>query len=189
MHTSSERITGLLLEWSNGDQSAVDELMPLVQAELRQIARRHIRKLRPGNTLQTTAVINETYLKLIEQRKVVWQNRSHFFAIAACLIRRVLLNYIRDQNRKKRGGGAFRISLSETTVVSKEKSIEILALDQALERLYAIYPRQATLVELRYFGGLTVEETAEVLSVSRITVLRDWRFAKTWLAREIQREN
>lgn len=187
--TSSARITGLLVDWSKGDDDAMNELMPLVEPELRRMAKRYLRQLRPGKTLQTTAVINEAYLRLVDQNKVDWQNRSHFFGIAACLIRRILLNYIRDQKRQKRGGGAFHISLSEVAAVSKEKSEEILALDEALVRFAQKDPRRAKIVELRFFGGLTVDETAAFLKVSRITVIRDWNFAKAWLAREVKCED
>ncbi len=176
------------MDWSKGDDAAMNELMPLVEPELRRMAKRYLRQLRPGNTLQTTAVINEAYLRLVDQNKVDWKNRSHFFGIAACMIRRILLNYIRDQKRQKRGGGAFRISLSEISAISKEKSDEILALDEALVRFAKADPRRARIVELRYFGGLTVDETAEFLNVSRITVIRDWNFAKAWLAREVRGE-
>lgn len=187
--TSSARITGLLVDWSKGDDAAMNELMPLVEAELRRMAKRYVRQLRPGNTLQTTAVINEAYLRLVDQNKVAWKNRSHFFGIAACMMRRVLLNYIRDQKRQKRGGGAFRISLSEASAVSNERSQEVVALHEALTRLEMIDPRRARVVELRYFGGLTVNETAEFLGVSRITVIRDWNFARAWIAREVSGEN
>lgn len=186
--SSPKRITSLLVDWSNGDQSVVDELFPLVERELRRLARHYLRSIRPGNTFQTTALINEAYIRLIDQKKVRWQNRAHFFGIAASMMRRVLLNYIRDQNRQKRGGGAVRVSISEVMAISREKSEEILALEEALKRLSAIDNRKCRVVELRYFGGLSVEETAEVLKVSKITVTRDWNMAKAWLAREIKNE-
>lgn len=182
-------ITGLLVNWSSGDKNALEKLLPLVEKELHRLAHYYMRQIQPGNTLQTTALINETYLRLIDQKKVSWQNRAHFFGIAAQLMRRILLNYIRDQKRDKRGGGAVHISLLETAIVSMEKSKELLALDEALNRLAEIDERKSRVVELRYFGGLTVEETAEVLKISPITVMRDWKMAKAWLAREIRDGN
>jgi RNA polymerase sigma factor (TIGR02999 family) len=186
---SALEITGLLVDWSSGDKNALEKLLPLVEKELHRLAHYYMRQIQPGNTLQTTALINETYLRLIDQKKVSWQNRAHFFGIAAQLMRRILLNYIRDQKRYKRGGGAVHISLSETAIVSMEKSKELLALDEALNRLAEIDERKSRVVELRYFGGLTVEETAEVLKISPITVMRDWKMAKAWLAREIRDGN
>ena len=185
--TSSAEITGLLVDWSNGNREAMEKLLPLVESELHRLARHYMRRIQPGNTLQTTALINETYLRLIDQKQVSWQNRAHFFGIAAQLMRRFLLNYIRDQRRLKRGGTtALRISLSEALVVSEQKSDELLDLDEALCRLSQFDERKAKVVELRYFGGLSVEETAEVLKISKITVTRDWNIAKAWLAREIE---
>ena len=181
-------ITGLLLDWSNGDQAALDKLLPLVEKELQRIAHFQIRRLQPGNTLHTTALINETYFRLIKQNQVSWQNRAHFFGIAAQLMRRILLNYLRDQRRIKRGGGAIHISLSEATIISMEKSEELIALDDALERLARFDERKSKVVELKFFGGLSVEEIAEVLKVSQITVMRDWNLAKAWLAREVRNE-
>jgi len=187
--SSSMEITGLLIDWSNGDQIALDKLLPLVERELHRLAHHYMRRINPGNTLQTTAVINETYLRLIDQKKVHWQNRAHFFGIAAKLMRRILLNYVRDQKRLKRGGGATKVSLSEVAVISKEKTDELLALEEALCRLALIDERKSQVVELRFYGGLSVEETAEVLKVSKITVMRDWNMAKAWLAREIRNGN
>ncbi len=187
--SSSMEITALLIDWSNGDQIALNKLLPLVERELHRIAHHYMRRINPGNTLQTTAVINETYLRLIDQKKVHWQNRAHFFAITAKLMRRILLNYVRDQKRLKRGGGATQVSLSEVAVISKEKTDELLALEEALCRLALIDERKSQVVELRYYGGLSVEETAEVLKVSKITVMRDWNMAKAWLAREIRDGN
>ena len=185
----SSEITGLLVDWSNGDQNALEKLLPLVEKELHRLAHYQLRHLRPGNTLQTTALINETYLRLIKQNQVQWKNRAHFFGITAQLMRRILLNYLRDQRRLKRGGGAIQISLSEAAVISPEKTDELLALDDALNRLAQIDERKSKIVELRFFGGMSVEETAEVLKVSQITVLRDWNLAKAWLAREIRDVN
>lgn len=185
---ASPSITELLVNWSNGDVSAQEILFPLVEKELHRLAHHYARRLNRGNTLQTTAVINETYLRLIDQNRVQWQNRAHFFAIAASMMRRILLNYLRDKNRLKRGGELTRISLSDAADVSDEKSGEILALEEALCRLAEIDARKSRVVELRFYGGLSVEETAEVLNVSGITVMRDWNMAKAWLAREIRNE-
>jgi RNA polymerase sigma-70 factor (ECF subfamily) len=179
-------ITALLVDWGNGDQSALEKLLPLVERELHRLAHSYMRRENPDHTLQTTALINETYLRLVDQRKVEWQNRAHFFGIAAQIMRRILLNYARDQNRQKRGGKAIHVSLSQAVVMPAEKDRELIALNDALNRLEAIDPRKSRVVELRYFGGLSVEEAAEVLSVSPITVMRDWQFAKAWLARELQ---
>jgi RNA polymerase sigma factor (TIGR02999 family) len=174
------------VDWSNGDQSALDKLLPLVEKELHRLAHSYMRRENPDHTLQTTALVNEAYLKLIDQKKTRWQNRAHFFGIAARIMRRILMNYARDQQRLKRGGGATQVSLSEVAVISLNKSTDLLALDEALERLAETDERKARVVELRYFGGLSVEETAEVLSISEITVLRDWKFAKAWLLRDIE---
>ena len=184
MSTPSE-ITRLLLAWSDGDPTALEKLLPLVEKELHRIADRYMRKEKPGHTLQTTALVNEAYFRLIDQRSVRWQNRAHFFGIAAKIMRRILLNYARDRHRAKRGGAAVQVSLSDVAVMSEAKSLELIALDEALERLAAIDKRKSRVVELRYFGGLSVEETAEVMKVSPITVIRHWNMAKAWLAREL----
>ena len=184
--TSDADITALLVDWNNGDKSAIDRLLPLVERELHRLAHSYMRREDPDHTLQTTALINETYLRLIDQRKVQWQNRAHFFGIAAQIMRRILLNYARDQNRMKRGGKTIHVSLSEAMVMPAEKDRELIALNDALTRLEAIDERKSKVVELRYFGGLTVPEVAEVLKVSEITVMRDWAFAKAWLSREMQ---
>ena len=183
---SPSDITSLLVDWSNGDQSALDKLLPLVEKELHRLAHSYMRREDPDHTLQTTALVNEAYLKLIDQKKTRWQNRAHFFGIAARIMRRILMNYARDQQRLKRGGGAIQVSLSEVAVISLNKSTDLLALDEALERLAETDERKARVVELRYFGGLSVAETAEVLGISEITVLRDWKFAKAWLLRDIE---
>jgi RNA polymerase sigma factor (TIGR02999 family) len=183
--TPSE-ITGLLVAWSEGDRAALERLLPLVERELHRLARRYMRRENPGHTLQTTALVNEAYLKLCDQTRVRWQNRAHFFAIAARIMRRFLINYIRDKHRQKRGGGAVQVSLSEVAVMSEERSDELLALDEALERLAEFDQRKASVVELRHFGGLTAAETAEVLGVSVVTVERDWKVAKAWLAKEVR---
>jgi RNA polymerase sigma factor (TIGR02999 family) len=184
--SSDDDITALLVDWGNGDQSALDQLLPLVERELHRLAHSYMRRENPDHTLQTTALINETYLRLIDQRKVQWQNRAHFFGIAAQIMRRILLNYARDQNRQKRGGRAIHVSLSEAMIMPAEKDRELIALNDALTRLEELDPRKSRVVELRYFGGLSVEEAAEVLKIAPITVMRDWQFAKAWLARELQ---
>ena len=184
----SSEITGLLVDWSNGDQTALERLLPLVEQELHRLAHNYMRREKQDHTLQTTALVNEAYLKLVDQKKTHWQNRAHFFAIAAKIMRRILLNYARDQHRKKRGGKAIQVSLSEAAVVFLEQTEELIALDEALQRLAVLDERKSRVVELRYFGGLDVNETAEVLKVSPITVLRDWRFARAWLSREIDHE-
>ena len=183
---SSSEITGLLVDWSNGDQAALERLLPLVEQELHRLAHSYMRREDRDHTLQTTALVNEAYLKLIDQKKTRWQNRAHFFGIAARIMRRILLNYARDQNRKKRGGKAVKVSLSEAAVVCLEESEELIALDEALKRLAEVDERKSQVVELRYFGGLDVDETAEVLKVSAITVMRDWKFARAWLLREME---
>lgn len=186
---SSLEITSLLVDWSNGDQVALEKLLPLVEKELHRLAHRQLRKLQPGNTLQTTALINETYLLLIKQNQVHWKNRAHFFGIAAQLMRRILLNYLRDQQRLKRGGDVVKVSISEATTVSDTKAVELIALDDALYKLALFDERKSKVVELKFFGGLNVEEIAEVLKVSIATVVRDWDMAKAWLGREIRNGN
>ena len=187
--SSPNDITALLVDWSKGDQLALEKLLPLVERELHRLAHSYMRREDPNHTLQTTALINETYLRLVDQKKVQWQNRAHFFGIAAQIMRRILLNYARDQNRLKRGGRVIHVSLSEAMVMPAEKDRELISLNDALIRLEALDARKAKVVELRYFGGLSVEEVAEVLDLSPITVMRDWKFAKAWLAREMQDGN
>ena len=182
----SSDITRLLIAWCEGDTKALGSLIPLVENELHRIARHYMRRENPGHTLQTTALVNEAYLRLVNQKNVRWQNRAHFFGIAAQIMRRILLNYARDRHRHKRGGRAVQVSLSEVAVMSEEKSAELIALDEALERLALIDERKARVVELRYFGGLSVEETAEVLKVAPVTIIRHWNMAKAWLARELR---
>ena len=181
-------ITGLLVDWGNGDQAALDKLLPLVEQELHRLAHSYMRREDPDHVLQTTALVNEAYLKLIDQKKTRWQNRAHFFAIAAKIMRRILLNYARDQHRKKRGGKAVKVSLSDVSLFSMGRPEELIALDEALERLAKIDERKSRVVEMKYFGGLETDEIAEVLKVSPITVLRDWRFARAWLLREIEND-
>lgn len=183
--SSPPDITALLIDWSSGDKAALDKLFPLVEQELHRLAHSYMRKENPEHTLQTTALVNEAYLRLVDQNKTRWQNRAHFFGIAAQIMRRILINHARDRHRQKRGGDAIQVSLSHAEPVSETRAGELLALDEALERLESIDERKARVVEFRYFGGLSVDETAEVLNVSAITVARDWNMAKAWLAREI----
>lgn len=178
-------ITKLLVSWREGDQTALERLLPLVEKELHLIAHRHMRRESPAHTLQTTALVNEAFLKLAGQDRIHWQNRAQFFGVAAGIMRRILLNHARDQNRFKRGGGAVRVSFVEVDVMPKEEGVELLALDAALNKLERIHPRKCRVVELRFFGGLNIEETAEVLKVSAPTVQRDWNMAKAWLLREL----
>jgi len=181
----AQQVTQLLLRWRAGDPHAVDELMPLVYGELRRLAARHMRGERAGHTLQTSALVNEAYLRLAGRDEVRWQDRAHFFAVAAQAMRRVLVDHARRRGNQKRGGGVRKVALDEALAVSDERAAEVVALDEALARLAEIAPRQSRLVELRFFGGLSVEETAEVLGVSPGTVMRDWTFAKAWLLKEI----
>ncbi len=184
----SKEITRMLQEWSGGKQEALDALLPLVYAELHRQASRYLRRERAGHTLQTTALIHEAYLKLIDQREVNWQNRAHFFGIAAQAMRRILVDYARERHRAKRGGIGESLPLEEAAlVVSEERRVDLVALDEALTRLAKFDERQARIVELRYFSGLSIEETAEVLRISPATVKSDWNVAKAWLRHEITR--
>lgn len=182
---SPGEITQLLIAWSNGDEDAREELMPLVYAELHRLAHAYMGRERPGHTLQTSALINEAYLRLIDQNHVLWQNRAHFFGIAARMMRRILVDYARNRTYAKRGGHAHRVTLDETVIVSEERTAEVLGLDYALTGLAEIDPRKSQIVELRFFGGLSIEETAEVLQVSPGTVMKDWTLAKAWLKKEM----
>src|SRR5262245_54755777 len=185
----TERITKLLAAWADGDHAALEQLMPLVYEELHRLARRYMRRERPGHSLQTTALVNEAYLRLVDWKNVQWQNRAHFFGVAAGLMRRILVDFARSRNYAKRGGGArVTVSLDEAATVSRDRAREILALDEALRSLAVIDPRKSQVVELRFFGGLSLDETAEVLSVSSRTVLREWDLAKAWLNRELRPE-
>ncbi len=186
MTSGPQQITQLLLAWGNGDERALEELMPLVYDELRKVAARHLRRLRPGHTLQTTALVNEAYLRLIDASQVRWQNRAHFFAVSAQLMRRILVDFARQRQNLKRGGGAQQVSLDEALLIAPERGGDLIALDEALNRLAALNARQAQVVELRYFGGLTEEEMAEAMNVSLRTVQRDWNLARLWLYRELQ---
>ena len=185
--SSPDEVTRLLSAWSDGDVSALDRLIPLVERELHQLAHRYLSRERPDHTLQTTALVNEAYLRLVDQRRARWQNRAHFFAIAAQIMRRILVNHARDRAADKRGGGARKLSLDEVSVLSDERAEELVALDEALDSLSELDGRKARVVELRYFGGLSVEETAEVLGVHPDTVTREWGRAKAFLRRELQK--
>jgi len=185
---STQNITQLLERWGNGNKEVLDELLPIVYDELRRQAARYLRRERAGHTLQTTALIHEAYIRLVDQRNVQWQNRAHFFGIASQLMRRILVDHARTKKRAKRGGSDIRVSLTDVAVAVKGEDLDVLAVDEALERLEAIDKQQARIVELRFFSGLTVEETAEVLSISPATVKRDWSMAKAWLHREISNE-
>jgi RNA polymerase sigma factor (TIGR02999 family) len=178
-------VTQLLVAWGKGDQTALTSLMPLVYAELRRMARRYMGRERPGQTLQTTALVNEAYLRLVDLKKVHWQNRAQFFALSAQLMRRVLVDFARSRRSAKRGGAAPRVSLEEAYAVSRKRGTDLVALDDALHVLSRIDRRKAQVVELRFFGGMSVPETAEALKVSPETVMRDWRLAKVWLLREL----
>lgn len=184
---SSPDITRLLLAWGQGDQAALDKLYPFVYAELRRLAHGYMRRERPGHSLQTTALVHEAYLRLVDTHNVRWQNRAQFFAIAAQLMRRILVDFARARHAQKRGGEAARISLDEAPAVSRGNAPDFLAIDDALKTLAALDPRKSQVVELRFFGGLSVEESAEALKVSPETVMRDWKFARSWLRRELGR--
>ena len=187
MADTSEEITRLLATWSDGDRSVLDKLIPLVERELHQLAHRYLSHERPGHTLQTTALVHEAYLRLVGQRRTRFESRAHFFAIAAQIMRRILVNHARDRSASKRGGGACRVSLDDAAVVSEERAEELVALDEALDSLARLDERKARVVEFRYFGGLTVEETAEVLGVHPNTVTREWGQAKAFLHRELHK--
>jgi RNA polymerase sigma factor (TIGR02999 family) len=185
---SKAGVTQLLKAWSEGDDVALEQLTPVVENELRRIARRCMAREKPGHILQSAALVNEVYLRLVDIQAVSWQDRTHFFAMCARLMRRILTDYARSRNYLKRGGGAVHISLDEGLLVTPEKEADILALDEALTRFALRYPRQSQVVELRFFGGLEVEEVAETLKISGVTVRRDWKFAKAWLLRAISGE-
>lgn len=178
---NEDQITELLVDWSKGDRQALDKLIPLVEAELKRIARNYMRRESKNHTLQTTALVNEAFLKLTAQRQANWQNREHFFALSSKIMRRILINYARRHRAGKRRGDAEHVSLDDALMMTNEKSAELLALDEALEHLAEFDKLKSRIVELRYFGGLTIEETAGVLGVSDSTVKREWRMAKAWL--------
>lgn len=178
-------VTGLLIEWRQGDKAALDKLTPLVYDEIRRIAHRYMQGEREGHTLQTTALVNEAYLRLAGQHKVDWQDRAHFFAVTAQVMRHILIDHARRRHYAKRGGGAQQVTFDEAVAMPQQRARELVALDDALEELAKIDPRKSRVVELRYFGGLNLEETAEVLAVSVMTVRRDWRAAKAWLYKRV----
>ena len=186
--TDQHEITRLLADWSNGDRQALEKLTPLVYDELRRLAGRYLRNERPGHTLQSTALVHEAYMKLVGQTSVRWQNRAHFFGIAAQMIRRILVDYARGRRAGKRGSGAEKLSLDEAIALPGSPDLDLIALDDALDGLAKMDRRQSRLVELRFFAGLTLEETAEVMQMSIATAKRDWVSAKAWLSREIRRQ-
>jgi RNA polymerase sigma factor (TIGR02999 family) len=185
MSVASEGVTQLLIDWSRGDKAALDQLMPLVYDELRRLAKRHMARERPDHTLQTSALINEAYLRLVDQKDVHWQNRAHFFAVAAQVMRHILIDHARSYHYTKRGAGAHKIPLDEAAVFTAQRAGEFIALDDALVTLAELDSRRSQVVELRFFGGLSIEETAEVMKISPATVHREWRAAKAWLSRFI----
>ena len=183
--TQTDQVTQLLIDWSNGDRAALDKLVPAVEEELRRLAHRYMSRERAGHTLQTTALVNEAFVRLVNRKNIHWQNRAHFFGIAAQLMRTILVDHARSHASAKRGGGARKLELDEALVVSQQKAAEVIALDDALKELALIDPQQSRIVELRFFGGLTVEEAAEVLHVSPATIKREWSTAKAWLYHEL----
>jgi RNA polymerase sigma factor (TIGR02999 family) len=185
MTASLKDVTQLLVHWGRGDKQALDRLMPLVYDELHRMASRYLRRERQEHTLQTTALINEAYLRIVDQNRVNWQNRAHFFGVAAQMMRRILVDHARSHLYAKRGGGAQKLTLDEAIATPQERDLDLVALDDALTTLAEIDPQQSRIIELRFFGGLTIEETAEVLSISPATVKRDWNMAKAWLYGEI----
>ncbi|HEV8130475.1 MAG TPA: sigma-70 family RNA polymerase sigma factor [Acidobacteriota bacterium] len=189
MSSSSKGITELLVAWGNGDRGALDQLTPLVYDELHRLAHQYMRRERPGHTLQTSALLNEAFVRLVDQRDVQWRNRAHFFGIAAQMMRRILVDYARGRHYAKRGGGGQRVSLDEAMLASEARAAEVVALDEALTALSDVDQRKSQIVELRFFGGLSIEEAAEVLGVSPGTVKRDWTLAKAWLHRRISKQD
>jgi RNA polymerase sigma-70 factor, ECF subfamily len=180
----SGKVSGLLRAWSDGDRDALDRLTPIVYDELHRLARHYMKRERPGHSLQTTALVNEAYMRLVDYKRMQWQNRAHFFAVSAQLMRRILVEHARRHNLK-RGGGVPHVSLEETAMVGIERAANMVALNDAMDQLARLDPRKVQVVEMRFFGGLSVEETAEVLKVSPVTVMRDWSTAKAWLYREM----
>jgi RNA polymerase sigma factor (TIGR02999 family) len=180
------QVTQLLLKWSDGDTAALDQLVPLVHSELRRIARRYMGRQRPGHTLETSALINEAYLRLVDQRRVEWKDRAHFFAASAKIMRNILIDNARKYRYKKRGEGARKVGLDEAAAVPEQRAAEFVALHDALDELENVDPRKSQIVELRFFGGLNIEETAEVMKISPATVQREWRAARAWLQRAME---
>jgi len=187
MPASNNDVTELLRRWKSGDEEALDRLTPLVYDQLHQLAHQHMRGERADHTLQTSALVNEAYLRLVDHKSVDWQNRAHFFAVSAVLMRRILVDYARERKAAKRGGNFHEVTLEDELTFTKERASELVALDEAIQSLNEIYPRRSKVVELRYFAGLNNKEAAEVLQVSEATIERDWRFAKAWLYREMQK--
>ena len=185
---STPDVTGLLIDWSNGDPAALGELMPLVYGELRRLAGAHLRRERSSNTLQSTALVHEAFLRLVNQTNVHWRNRAHFYGIAAQMIRRILVDHARAQHAAKRGAGAVQLELDDAMAVSEQRELDLLSLDAALMRLTEMDERQGRIVELRFFAGLSVEETAEVMQLSTATVKREWSSARAWLYREMTKQ-
>ncbi len=185
LETSPQEVTRLLIAWSEGDEAALEKLIPLVYQELRRLAKLYLKRERPGHSLQTTALVHEAYLRLIDSSRVRWQNRAHFFAVSAQLMRRILVDFARSRRYLKRGGEAQHVSLGEALDIAEARGAALIALDDALLALAKIDERKSRVIELRYFGGLSVEETAEALKVSTETVKRDWRLARSWLRREL----
>ena len=183
----SHDVTELLARWTDGDEDALQQLIPIVHEELRRLARRQMAGERPGHTLEPTALVNEAYLRLVNLKQMRWQNRAHFFAMGARLMRRILVDFARSKGYQKRGGGAKQVSFTQALEVAEGQATDVVALNDALETLAAVDERKSRVVELRFFGGLSVEETAEVLNVSRETVKRDWTFAKMWLLRHLRK--
>jgi RNA polymerase sigma-70 factor, ECF subfamily len=188
MTLSTPGLTELLDDWQQGDRTALEKLTPLIYDELRRIAHRYVQRERNGHTLQTTALVNEAYLRLAGQEKIEWQNRAHFFAVSAQVMRHILIDHARRRRFAKHGGDAQQVSLEEASLMTEQRAAELVALDEALDELAKLDPRKSHVVELRYFGGLSLEETAEVLEVSVMTVRRDWRAAKAWLFRRMKDE-
>ena len=180
-----EQVTGLLLAWASGDQAALEKLMPVVYAELHRLAKNYMRRENAGHSLQTSALVNEAYLRLADQRDARWQNRVHFFAVASKVMRQILIDHARRRTRVKRGGSQTRLSLDEAAILSDERAADLLALDEALTKLASVDARKSRVVELRFFSGLTIEEVAEVLKVNPKTVARDWAMARAWIHREL----
>jgi RNA polymerase sigma-70 factor (ECF subfamily) len=183
----SQGVTQLLVAWTHGEQAALDQLVPLVHAELQRLAHRHMARERPGHTLQTTGLVNEVYLRLMDVKQVRWQDRVHFFAVSSQLMRRILVDFARSRRYLKRGGGAQKVTFDEALIPSPKRGQDLVLLDDALNALARVDARKSRVVELRFFGGLSVEETSEVLKVSQETVLRDWKLAKAWLTREMSK--
>ncbi len=182
----ADNLTGLLNEWGQGDKAALDKLTPLVYDELRRIAHHYVQRERDGHTLQTTALVNEAYLRLVNQQKIEWQNRSHFFAVTARVMRHILIDHARRRRYAKRGGDAPQLQLEDADAMTEQRAAELISLDEALQELCKLDARKNRVVELRYFGGLSLEETATVLNISPMTVRRDWRAAKAWLFRRMK---